>query len=107
VFPATLDSDLYKSLAALNHETRGPLLVHIHERSGETTSSLAKALQRPVSTVSRHLNILTDHGITAVSRQGVSRIYQTTPATDRSIARFGSSIIDRFTEAFIDTWEQF
>jgi predicted transcriptional regulator len=107
IYPVTVDAAFHNALAALNHGTRGPIITYIHHNPGENTSTIAASLQKPQSTVSRHLNTLTEHNVITVSTRGASRTYRNTDITNQSLTRFGSQILARLTDSFIDTWEQF
>ena len=67
-------AEIFDHLSALSDGTRCRMLLLL-EKNELTVGELCEVLQLPQSTVSRHLKVLTDAGLTISRRDGTSRFY--------------------------------
>lgn len=107
IYTFEIQKEFYRPLAALNHDKRGYILSAIYVSPERTTSNISEATGYPISTVSRHLNLLLEDDVVEVSIEGRKRQYMVSGTTLEAIRSFGTSLISRLTDRFIDSWSNF
>lgn len=93
IYPESVPEELENALAALNHSSRGEILLLV-SRSSLTTSRIAEEVGLCISTVSDHLNVLEKEGLVSVRRRGRKKSYSAAPEVMRALRRYGAKVLD-------------
>jgi predicted transcriptional regulator len=103
LYPKKTPEELERSLAALNHHVRGPMVYYID--SGSSPSELVEKLDVSKSTVSSHLKVLEEDGLVDEQKDGRRKELSVSESARRAVNRYASNILDEASEGFIEMWE--
>jgi len=104
LYPASLPEDRDRSLAALNHPQRGPMLYHID--SGHSLGTIADLLDITRQTISSHLTVLTNDGLVTATQNGRAKELNLQEQTKTTLRRYGNRILDQHVDNFIAMWQR-
>lgn len=106
-FHATVRTDFYLPLAALNHDIHKEVIRVVLRLSSPIQKDLANAIELAPATATYHVKQLTEGQVLAVTNQRRQKYYRVTEVTAEAIDNHGKSLLDEATQRFIGLWEWF
>jgi DNA-binding transcriptional ArsR family regulator len=105
LYPVEVPEDYESSLAALNHPVRARILYGIERKDLKGFSDIEDAVDVSKSTLSTHMNVLSEAELVEVEKRGNRKFYTVSNPVRKSIREFTTSTLREMESNFIEMWE--
>lgn len=102
-YPEKVEKSMDRSLAALNHEVRGPILYQV--KGGSNFSDIVKEIDGSKSTVSGHLKVLQNDSLVEKRVDGRASHFSLNEDSLLAVKKYASKLLDVSSDNFIEMWE--
>lgn len=105
IYPVDVSKRHDSSLAALNHPLRSRVLYSIEKEDIRGFSEIHELVDVSKSTLSTHINVLSDADLVRVEKKGNRKYYDVSDPVRDAFRNFTTFKLDDMESKFIDMWD--